>query len=279
MTTTVSKNKLGVNRPMADDDLAMMQANWAHWEGNAKQYGCDHSASWGDKCAIELEIESLLQQLSPGGRWLDAGCANGYTTFRALAGGPDEIHALDFSPTMIGQARKVQSRFDPDRRISFTHGNVLGIDEPDISFDQAYTIRVLINLPSWNAQQQAIREIHRVLKPGGRYILSEAFSGSRERLNALRRAADLPPLRVPQFNLYLQEERLEVFLAGLFRVEKVVRFSSLYYVATRFLRELAIEPHEPPDYNHPINEFAAGLTPSSRGGDFGIQKVYVLSRH
>ena len=177
---------------------------------------------------------------------------------------------------MIEHARRAQPLHDPQHKITFSHGNILEIHEPDESIDQAWTVRVLINLPSWSAQQQGIREIHRVLRPGGRYILSEAFNGSQQRLNELRTLGGLPPLASPAFNLYFDESPLEELLSGLFEISSIDRFSSLYYVASRFLRELAIEPGGSPDYNHPINRLAATLPPCARSGDFGVQKAYIL---
>ncbi len=278
ITDTRNTQHLAMGQPLADAECARMQENWLHWEENAKRCGADHSASWGDKWCMKLEIANLLTHLSSGGRWLDAGCANGFTTFHMLQRPPDEVFALDFSPVMIDEASKLQAERDPKRKITFRHGNILDIPASTESFDQAYTVRVLINLPSWDAQCRAIREIHRVLKPGGRYILSEAFAGSLEKLNALRKAADLPPLPAPTFNLYLQEQALQSFLPGLFKVIKVERFSSLYYVATRFLHELASLPGEHPNYNTPFNEFGADLEVGPRAGDFGIQKAYILSK-
>lgn len=271
-------SELALSHRSATCDSARMRANWDHWQRNAAQFGTEHSASWDDQHGMELEISNLLQHLRPGGRWLDAGCANGFTTFGVLAARPDEIRAFDYSPSMIEQAHIAQRHKDPHRTITFSHGNVLNIDEPDASFDQAYTVRVLINLPDWDAQQEAILEIHRVVKPGGTYILSEAFLGSLTRLNALRGVGMLAPLCEPNFNRYLEEDRLESFLRGRFEIAEIERFSSLYYVATRFLRELATDPEAPADYDHPLNRLAAGLSTTSRSGDFGIQKAYVLNR-
>lgn len=112
----------------------------------------------------------------------------------------------------------------------------------------------------------------------GWHILSEAFTGSLEKLNALRKVADLSPIPEPTFNHYLREEALESFLPGLFKVIKVERFSNLYYVTTRFLRELTNPSNAQPDYNTPFNEFGAGLDVGSCTSDFGIQKAYILSK-
>ena len=269
---------LGLTQPLDTHEMERELANWSHWQANARRFGEHHAASWDDEHLIELEIINLLKHLSSEGRRLDAGCANGYTTFRTLQQRPREFLAFDFAPLMIEQARLLQQRCDPEGTITFSHGNVLQIDEPSDSFDEAYTVRVLINLPSWEVQQRAIRELHRVLKPGGRYILSEAFTGSQTRLNALREIANLPPLAEREINLYLEENRLEAFLRPHFEISLIERFSSLYYVASRFLRELAVEPDAPQDYHHPINKLIAGIESGSRSGDFGIQKAYLLTK-
>ena len=40
-------------------------------------------------------------------------------------------------------------------------------------FDVVVTQRVLINLSSWEDQKRALLNVHRVLNPGGRYIMIE----------------------------------------------------------------------------------------------------------
>lgn len=280
MTTATSSccDAMALATVIPTQDRNRMQENWTRWQERASTHGADHEASWGDRWAIELEIANLLQHLPQAGRWLDAGCANGYTTFRTLVCNPESVLAIDFSREMIGHATEAQAMNDPKAVIAFRHGNILDIPARRDSLDAAYSVRVLINLPSREVQAKAIREIHRVIKPGGTYILSEAFSGSLQRLNALRAIADLSPLPMPKFNLYIDEDWLEQIAGGLFDVERVERFSSPYYVATRFLQELVSETDQPFGFDNAINELAAGWSVTSRSGDFGIQKAYILRK-
>jgi SAM-dependent methyltransferase len=235
-------------------------------------------ASWGDRHAMELEVRNLLPHVPAGGRVLDAGCANGATTFRLLAGRPAQIRAFDRSPRMIAAARRAAVTADPGRVIAFFEGDILDVPEPDAVFDLASTIRVLINLPGWPAQQLAIREIHRVLRPGGRYVLTEEFAGSIGKLNDVRALAGLPALTPRPFNRPLEEEALESFVAPLFDVVDIARFMSPYFVATRFLRDLALAGDEPPSYDTPLHRAAAALPVTARSGDFGGIKAYVLRK-
>jgi ubiquinone/menaquinone biosynthesis C-methylase UbiE len=275
---TLVSDTIDVLAGLSETERPRAMETWGHWESSARAHGQQHSASWGDRYAIELEVRNLLTHLRPSIQWLDAGCANGYTTYRVLRKKPASVFAFDYSPTMIDHARRLQPLMDPQNLITFEEGNLLEIPCPSESIDQAYTVRVVINLPSWEAQKRAIREIHRVLKPGGSYILSEAFAGSQDKLNTLRALAGLSPLQAPQFNQYLVEEDLEAFARDLFDIVRIERFSSFYYLASRFLRELAVAPDAPPSYDHPLNTLAAQLSPSARPTDFGIQKAYILAK-
>jgi ubiquinone/menaquinone biosynthesis C-methylase UbiE len=263
----------------AAEEHAWTEANRAHWEAQASAHGTASAASWGDRYAMDLEVRNLLPHVPPGGRVLDAGCANGATTFRLLERGPAEVHGYDLSPQMIAAARRAAVTADPGGVIAFGEADILDLPEADATFDLACTIRVLINLPGWSAQQRAIGEIHRVLRPGGRYVLTEEFAGSLRNLNGLRALAGLPALSPRPFNCPLEEEDLESFVAPLFAIEEVAPFLSPYFVATRFLRDLALAGDEGPSYDSALHRAAAELPVTARSGDFGGIKCYVLRKH
>jgi len=265
-----------VTEALDADGLRRMDENRAHWEAQAKAHDTEADASWGDAHAMELEVANLLPHIHAGARVLDAGCANGFTTFRVLEKAPAAVHAFDFSPRMIDAARRAAATRDPLGKVKLYEGNILDIHEPDGTFDVAYAVRVLINLPGWPAQAKAIREMHRVLRPGGKYLLTEGFAGSMRKLNGLRALADLPPIAPPSFNIWIEESELEELARPLFEIETVSRFMSPYYVATRFLRELTLAGGEPASYDSPLHRVAAALAVTARSGDFGGIKTYVL---
>jgi ubiquinone/menaquinone biosynthesis C-methylase UbiE len=274
----MATNESSVSRPLGDQQKSRMAQNLAHWEQSVAKHQSSHWASWGDRGAIHLEIENVRKHIVPGMSVLDAGCANGYTTFQMLSRSPHEIHAFDYSASMIAAARAEQPQCDPSGVVTFYNANMLDIPEEAGRFDLAYTVRVLINLPSWEVQKDAIKEMHRVLRPGGLYVLSEAFLGSQEKLNRLRQEAGLPPLTSPAHNLYLNEHALEEFLPSLFEIQAIEKFASLYYVASRFVRELSLRPGDPQGFDHPINEFFRDIPSTPCSGDFGIQKAYILQK-
>lgn len=245
------------------------------WDDRAREFGASHEASWGDFHCMRLEQAVLRKYLPMSGKILDVGCSNGLNAFEAFGCQPDlYIHGIDLSQDMIEQAwERMQSDFpnaERPGRLAFTQGDVLSLPFPDDHFDAAYGVRVLINLEDLNTQRYAILEILRVLKPGGVYVMCEAFKSALLNLNGIRESVGLPVLKEPEFNLYLPYKK--VVPPG-FTFQTVDRFSSLYYLATRVLAPLAgLE-----GYDTPLHELAASLTPPAEL-DVGIQKAYVLRK-
>lgn len=250
-----------------------------YWEKQAKKYGESHEASWGDNFAIELEIQTIGQYLSEGDDVLDVGCGNGYSTCHHLDKKVRSITGIDYSENMIAAANKNKSNMGLGLEVNFEIGDVTNIHLDDCSFDVVYTTRVLINLPTWQDQVKGIAECLRVCKNKGTVILSEAFWEPLTLLNAMRTLKQLPPLVEHDFNRYLKKETLEKHLRDLNIEFECVDFSSIYYLGSRFLRELVTNPEDYPGYSNPINEIFYKIEKQFSGGNFGIQQAYVLRKH
>ena len=248
------------------------------WNSQADKFGTSHSASWGDKYAIDLEVQTIGRCIKKGDKVLDVGCANGYSAIHHLDKNISSITGVDFSEAMIREAQKNQAECGPQDTLRFEVGDVRKLRFEDETFDVVYTTRTLINLPTWEEQKQGISECIRVCKAGGTIILSEAFWEPLVLLNAIRTLKSLPPLVEHDFNRYLKKKYLEEYFLEEGIQFEIEDFSSIYYLGTRFLRELLTNPEDHAGYSGPINKIFYNIEKEYSGGGFGIQQAYVIRK-
>lgn len=250
-----------------------------YWENQASLHGSAHVASWGDNFMIDLEIATIGKFIKEGDVVLDVGCANGFSAFRQL-----ELHkiknliGIDFSEKMINVAKVEKNKKNIGENVDFRVGDVRALNFPDATFDLVYTTRVLINLPTWQEQILGISECLRVAKPNGKVVLSEGFWEPLVLLNSLRAIAKLEPLVEHDFNRYIKKQRLEDYLTSQSLQFEAEDFSSVYYLGSRFLRELVTDVSSYPGYTNPINKIFYNIEKDFSGGGFGIQQVYIITK-
>lgn len=250
-----------------------------YWEKQAETYKQSHEASWGDSWMIDLEIKTIGQYLKQGAQILDVGCGNGYSTIHQWQERrPASMIGVDLAENMIRHARQALIDHKITGNISFENGDIGSLRFPDNTFDIVYTTRVVINLPTWEQQTQALSECIRVTKKGGTIIFSEAFWEPLTLLNAVRALKNLPPLVEHDFNRYIKKSKLDAWLKSRGITYKVDEFSSVYYLGSRFLRELVTDPAAYPGFTNPINKLFHDIECQFSGGGFGIQQAYILTK-
>lgn len=110
----------------------------------------------------------------PGERIADIGCGNGMLTVDlALAVGADgEVIGIDPSPEMIALARE---RIRDLGNVSLVSGTAEALPVEDGGLDGAVSLQVFEYLDSPDA---AVRELHRVLRRGGRAVIGDMHFGT-----------------------------------------------------------------------------------------------------
>jgi arsenite methyltransferase len=107
-----------------------------------------------------------LGEVRPGQAVLDLGCGAGFDAFIAaqLVGPEGRVAGVDLSPEMlaVADAGRIESGFP---RIDFREAAIEALPFLDNSFDVALSNGVLNLIPDKPA---ALREVFRVLRPGGR---------------------------------------------------------------------------------------------------------------
>jgi len=109
------------------------------------------------RLAVELVVR-------PGDRVLDACCGTGDLALAARAAGAGEVVGLDFSERMLERARRKAPELE------WVRGDVLALPFEEASFDAAtvgFGIRNVADL------EAGLRELRRVLRPGGRLAVLE----------------------------------------------------------------------------------------------------------
>ncbi len=128
-----------------------------------------------DRRNAQTHAAYLIPQLQPGLRLLDFGCGPGTITVGlAAAVQPGEVHGVDMEASQIEMARTAAAAGGHDN-VAFHVGNVYELPFEDNYFDVAHCHAVLMHVPD---TQAALREVRRVLKPGGIIASRELIVGS-----------------------------------------------------------------------------------------------------
>jgi arsenite methyltransferase len=112
--------------------------------------------------------------LAPGARVLDIGCGIGGVARYIAAETGSLVTAIDLTDGFLDAARELTRRCALDHLIDFRRGDALAMPFADGIFDAACCFSVSMNIEN---RQSLAREIHRVLKPGGRLALEEIGLG------------------------------------------------------------------------------------------------------
>src|SRR6476619_2534383 len=152
----------------ADNKLA--QVLYHDWE--AQTYDAKWSISFDERCVDYARdrfhaITGTPDPL-PYGTALELGAGTGFFSLNLKqAGVLDEVHVTDLSPGMVEAARANATRlgFTVEGRVA----DAEGIPYEDDTFDVVVGHAVIHHIPD---VEQAFREMLRVLKPGGRFVIA-----------------------------------------------------------------------------------------------------------
>jgi ubiquinone/menaquinone biosynthesis C-methylase UbiE len=171
------------------------------WLGrlNVRLMNARHSAvtDWGLK---EVPVEGRFTIL-------DVGCGGGRTVDKLAAIASDgKVYGIDYSAASAVSARRTNSRWIDSGRVEINQSSVSHLPFPDYTFDLVTAVETHYY---WPDPVSDLREIRRVLKPGGRLvIIAETFRG--QQLDILYR----PVMKLLRANYLTVEEHRGLFSAA-----------------------------------------------------------------
>ncbi len=170
----------------------------------------------------------LLKAMSPHGLHLEAGCGAGYwvAAFRHYG---LMIEGIEYADSLVDQVQSVTPQ------LPIRQGNALNIDRPDNHYDTYLSIGVVEH--RIEGPEPFLLEAYRVLKPGGKILISVPYFGPIRMLKSRLSLYDREHPNLPFFQYGFTREEFVNFLqkAG-FVVEEV----RALYVHRLLLEEIGL---------------------------------------
>ncbi|MFI2209532.1 SAM-dependent methyltransferase [Streptomyces sp. NPDC020141] len=146
------------------DGAADGNIHFGYWEDESD------SGSFPEATDRLTDLVAERVRAAPGRRVLDVGCGTGRPALRLAAASGARVTGVSVSHQEIGLARARAERSGLGDRARFTFADAMDLPFDDATFDAAWAIESLTHMAD---RTEALREIGRTLRPGGRVVISD----------------------------------------------------------------------------------------------------------
>ena len=222
-----------------------------HYRKEAEECGLGSESTMRDHFVREVEtnfikneVNKILCASNGAPKILEIGCGNGFLLLELSRAHPlVHFHGLEFTPELFNLAldRKLEN-------VEMRRGDCLKMGYESESFDAVISERVLINLLDSDDQQLAVSKIYKILKPGGTYVMVEAYAAQLGILNKARREFLLDEINPSHHNLYLDDSILDFMdNLGFHKNETEIKANALstHFFISRVLHEVVRKEGSP----------------------------------
>ncbi len=109
-----------------------------------------------------------LVDIQDGWTMLDVGCGGGFTIRRLLNRSKDaQVYGIDISEESVAKAKKVNAEV-LDKQVFVTQGSAEKLPYENEKFDLVTAVETVYFWPNLSG---CLQEVHRVLKPGGKFAI------------------------------------------------------------------------------------------------------------
>ncbi|MEI6266979.1 MAG: class I SAM-dependent methyltransferase [bacterium] len=136
---------------------------------------------------------------------LDLGCGNG-RLYEFLTSKGARYTGLDLSPDLIKIAKNKYPKGD------FVAGNLLKTPFEDGQFDVIYCIATLHHIPSKELRIEALKEISRILRPGGQIFFTNWYFWNKSKYLKQIRASFLSDNKLPLGDFFMPWKRSDTIV-------------------------------------------------------------------
>ncbi|MGW1253692.1 SAM-dependent methyltransferase [Streptomyces sp. NPDC002513] len=130
--------------------------------------------AWPLERAEERFTELMIERLrpAPGGSVLDVGCGMGTPAIRLANATGSKVTGITVSHEQVKRASARASAAGVADQVSFQYADAAALPFEENSFDAVWALESIIHMPD---RVQVLREIARVIRPGGRVVLTDFF--------------------------------------------------------------------------------------------------------
>ncbi|WP_316528314.1 SAM-dependent methyltransferase [Kitasatospora brasiliensis] len=141
-------------------------AHLGYWDG-------PHSELTYDQATDRLtDVMAQRLRLGSGARLLDVGCGVGAPAVRIARRTGAEVTGIAVSREQIARADELAHTAGLRGQVSFRQADAMDLPYADASFDAVLAIESMPHMPD---RGRVLREMRRVLRPGGRVVLTDFF--------------------------------------------------------------------------------------------------------